>query len=118
MLSNQNPCYIRVLFLENIRGDKLMTPEEEREQIEYYTCCRIIFDHYGIETQKLQFIQELSELIQAITKDDAENFAEELADVQVMIDQFIISNPALDEKYQQIQLEKVRRQIKRINKNL
>lgn len=44
-----------------------MTPEEEREQIEYYTCCRIIFDHYGIETQKLQFIQELSELIQAIT---------------------------------------------------
>lgn len=91
-----------------------MTPEEEREQMEYYASCRIIFDHYGIEHQKLQFIQELAELIQAITKGDEKNFTEELADVQVMIDQFVISNPALDEKYQQIQLEKVRRQIKRI----
>lgn len=95
-----------------------MTAEEEREQMLYYASCRIIFDHYGIENQKLQFIQELAELIQAITKGDEENFVEELADVQVMIDQFVISNPALDAKYQQIQLEKVRRQIKRINKNL
>ena len=67
-----------------------------------------------MEKQKLQFIQELSELIQAITKGDADNFIEELAVVQVMIDQFIISNHILDIKYKKIMLEKVRRQIKRI----
>ena len=86
----------------------------EQELNEYYTCCRIIFDYYGMEKQKLQFIQELSELIQAITKGDADNFIEELADVQVMIDQFIISNHVLVIKYKKIMLEKVRRQIKRI----
>lgn len=86
----------------------------EQELNEYYICCRKIFEHYGMEKQKLQFIQELSELIQAITKGDADNFIEELADVQVMIDQFIIANHVLDIKYKKIMLEKVRRQIKRI----
>lgn len=88
-----------------------MTPDE---LIEYYTTCREIFEHYGKENQKKQFIQELAELIQALTKNDKDNFTEELADVQVMIDQFTITNPSLDAKYQEIGLEKVRRQIKRI----
>lgn len=91
-----------------------MTPEEEREQIEYYTSCRVIFDHYGQDNQKKQLIQELAELIQAVTKNNEENFIEELADVQVMIDQFLITDPELDEKFQRLQLQKVRRQIKRI----
>lgn len=91
-----------------------MTKEDICAQIEYYVSCREIFNHYGEHHQKQQLIQELAELIQAITKDDKENFIEELADVQVMIDQFTISNPELDEKYQQIQLEKVKRQIQRI----
>lgn len=51
----------------------------------YYENCRSIFLNYGLKNQKKQFIQELAELIQAITKNDFENFAEELADVQVMI---------------------------------
>lgn len=84
------------------------------EMIKYYTCCREIFDYFGEEQQKQQLIQELAELIQAITKGDEENFIEELADVQVMIDQFTICNPKLDAKYQEIQFEKVKRQIKRI----
>lgn len=81
---------------------------------EYYRNCRLIFTNYGLRNQKKQFIQELAELIQAITKSDYENFAEELADVQVMIDQFITFNPNLDKLYKQIRLEKVERQLKRI----
>jgi len=96
-------------------GEK-MTPEETREQIEYYEGCKRIIDHYGVFAQKLQFIQELAELIQAITKDDTLNFIEELADVQVMIDQFTIKYPDLDKRYRQIQLKKVKRQLRRIAK--
>ncbi len=80
----------------------------------YYENCRAIFVNYGLKNQKKQFIQELAELIQAITKNDFENFAEELADVQVMIDQFITFNPDLDKLYKQIRREKVERQLKRI----
>lgn len=86
----------------------------EKEIIKYYTDCKTIFDHYGMENQKMQFIQELSELIQAITKNEPENFVEEIADVQIMIDQFTISNHAVDSEVQRIQLEKVKRQLKRI----
>lgn len=90
----------------------------EKEQIKYYTGCKTIFDYYGIENQKLQFIQELSELIQAITKNNPDNFIEEIADVQVMIDQFCIAFPELDKKYQKFMLEKVERQLKRIEKEI
>lgn len=88
--------------------------KQEKKQIKYYTGCKTIFDYYGIEKQKMQFIQELAELIQAITKNDPKNFIEELADVQVMIDQFIISNRTRYLKIQKIMLEKVDRQLKRI----
>lgn len=92
-----------------------MTEQEEREQIEYYTSCRMIFDHYGEKNQRKQLIQELAELIQAVTKNNEENFIEELADVQVMIDQFLITDPELDEKFQKLQLLKIRRQVQRID---
>lgn len=88
--------------------------KQEKEQIKYYTGCKTIFDYYGMEHQKIQFIQELAELIQAITKKNSDNFIEELADVQVMIDQFTINDPELDKKYQKIMLRKVERQLKRI----
>lgn len=80
----------------------------------YYTGCNIIFRHYGTENQKKQLIQELSELIVAITKNDLENIIEELADVQVMLDQFKIANPELQRKSESIMLMKVKRQLARI----
>ena len=58
---------------------------EKTELINYYTGCKIIFSHYGEEHQKKQLIQELGELIIAITKDDLENVIEEMADVEVML---------------------------------
>jgi hypothetical protein len=46
---------------------------------------------FGEENQKLKAIEEMAELIQAIIK--GTNVAEELADVQIMIDQLKIIYP-------------------------
>lgn len=88
----------------------------ENEMIEYYKAETTILKHYGLKAQKQQFIQELAELIVALTKNDIDNLIEEMADVQVMIDQFTISDVDLDLKMQEIQLAKVRRQLERIKK--
>lgn len=51
--------------------------------------------HYGIENQKNQAVEEMSELIKEICKANRgmmnlENFAEEIADVEIMVDQLKI----------------------------
>lgn len=84
----------------------------------YYWDCKRIYDHYGEKQQKKQLIQELGELIVAITKEDNENFIEELADVSVMIDQFLIAYPDVDDSVKATQFKKVARQIKRIEEEL
>lgn len=86
----------------------------EKEMIEYSKAETAILKHYGLKAQKQQFIQELAELIVALTKKDLDNLIEEMADVQVMIDQFTINDVDLDLKMQEIQLAKVRRQLERI----
>ena len=87
---------------------------EKTELINYYTGCKIIFSHYGEEHQKKQLIQELGELIVAITKDDLENVIEEMADVEVMLDQFKINYPKINSKIDTAMLNKVNRQLRRI----
>ena len=49
---------------------------------------RKVWEHYGKETQKKKFIEELSELITALAKEDRRAIGEEMADVKVMIMQF------------------------------
>ena len=88
---------------------------EKTELMNYYTGCRIIFSHYGEEHQKKQLIQELSELIVAITKNDLENIIEEIADVEVMLDQFKIAKPEIQHKIDTVMLHKVKRQLQRIH---
>ena len=87
---------------------------EKTELINYYTGCKIIFSHYGEEHQKKQLTQELAELIVAITKDDLENVIEEMADVEVMLDQFKINYPKINGKIDTAMLNKVNRQLRRI----
>lgn len=48
---------------------------------------RYIADTYGLVDQAWKLVEELSELLVAIMHDDRENIAEEMADVQIMIDQ-------------------------------
>lgn len=48
-------------------------------------------NHYGPGNQRFKAIEELSELIRALARcDDAENVAEEMADVRIMLDQLEI----------------------------
>lgn len=89
---------------------------EKTELINYYTGCKIIFSHYGEEYQKKQLIQELAELIVAITKNDLENIIEEMADVEVMLDQFKIEYQSINNKIDYVMLQKVKRQLDRIHK--
>ena len=91
-----------------------MNEVEKTELINYYTGCRIIFDHYGEEHQKKQLVQELAELIVAITKNDLENIIEEMADVEVVLDQFKIANRKINGKIDRVMLQKVTRQLDRI----
>ena len=52
---------------------------------------RAAIAHYGHGNQRLKAIEELSELIRALARaDDAENVAEEMADVKIMLDQLEI----------------------------
>ncbi len=86
-----------------------------KEQLKtYYNACRFIFQNYGEDAQKRQLIQELAELIVALTKNDSENIIEEMADVQVMFDQFTLNKKCLYEKIELMQLKKVERQVNRI----
>lgn len=62
-------------------------------------------DKYGLKNQKLKLIEEMSELIQAILKDG--NVAEELADVQIMLDQLKIAYPDWI-TWEQIKLNKLK----------
>lgn len=77
--------------------------------------CGEILHHYGEEHQKEKAIEEMAELITAIKHGDRENYVEELADVQVMIEQLF---QALSSKEQQKCIvtvhNKIDRQIRRI----
>ena len=78
--------------------------------------------HYGVENQIMQSIEEIAELIQAISKcirykDDIEarnNLVEEVEDVLIMIDQLKIIMDIKDyelECYRQYKLERLERRI-------
>ncbi|MBY0755046.1 hypothetical protein K5V21_06205 [Clostridium sardiniense] len=75
-----------------------------------------ILNHYGEEAQANQLVQELGELIVAITKGDVENAMEEVADVEIMLEQFK-SFEAIDrDKIEEIKEYKIDRQLKRIER--
>ena len=46
---------------------------------------REIFLYFKSDNQKLKCIEELSELIRAISRDDRKNIIEEIADVEILI---------------------------------
>lgn len=86
----------------------------ENEYNQYCNGCKLIFEHYGEENQLNKLIEECSELIRAISRKDNVNILEEIADVQVLIDQFVIKYPKFDNSINLLKVDKVERQIKRI----
>ena len=70
---------------------------------------------YGPGAQRDKAIEELSELIQALARaDDAENIAEEMADVRIMLDQLelIFRN---SQKVARYEVQKLRRLDQRVH---
>lgn len=81
----------------------------------YYYGCKYIYTHYGFKHQTRKLLEELDELKAAIAKNDLQNMLEEMADVSVLIDQFTINSQTWERQIQKIKMEKVQRQVKRIN---
>lgn len=51
---------------------------------------KAIINHYGHTNQFNKAVEELSELIRAIVRDDKDNLIEEMADVYIMLEQLLI----------------------------
>lgn len=85
---------------------------------------KVIADHYGIESQLDILQEELSELIQAVSKfrrGDDTHILEEIADVEIMLSQveYLIYNPELPraliyDSINEIKEKKILRQLLRI----
>ena len=84
-----------------------------------------IISHYGVNAQQRQLAEEVFELQEAITAyendyeglnmgNDTNHIAEEIADVAVLLNQFIDYYDLDSEKIQEIANYKIRRQLERI----
>lgn len=80
---------------------------------------RQIADHYGLNNQMMQAIEEMGELTQAIVKvyrngldNERDGLIEELADVEIMIEQldYLLG----DNQIEKVKEYKINRQINRI----
>ena len=83
---------------------------------------RIIYV-YGPDAQKIQAIQEFSELTQAITKDinnqgSRENLIEEMADSKIMLEQMQLLFDVDDQDLEKIMDKKIERQLTRIKNSI
>ena len=72
---------------------------------------RKILNHYGIEHQKSKSIEELSELIRAISRNDSKNIMEEIADVEIMIEQLKLIYWLTPEEIQDIKKQKIEKAL-------
>lgn len=139
-ITNMFGCYGREKDLLEIMG--LLTPEEEKinSVIGYLTAEDVferitkyldrenkylkdsllkIINHYGVNGQQRQLMEEVFELQEAITlfenqKDKKEHITEEIADILVMIFQFIYFYDLNIDEITKMVKYKVKRQIKRI----
>lgn len=73
-----------------------------------------IFNYYGEQVQVEKVKEELRELIEAIENNDTENIIEEIADVEIMLEQLKMFKFFDENKYKEIKEFKINRQIKRI----
>ena len=76
-----------------------------------------IIEHYGVMPQLKYFQSEIFELNEAIIKnEDIYDIAQEIADVQVMLNQFKEYYEITDEQIEGIMNYKINRQLERIKK--
>ena len=87
---------------------------------------KAIADYYKLDTQSRQLNEELAELIQANSKylrysennsmnwEYLQNMCEEIADVQIMIEQMLYLLDIDNEAIEKIKMKKIDRQLERI----
>jgi NTP pyrophosphatase (non-canonical NTP hydrolase) len=87
---------------------------------------KTIADYYKLDTQSRQLNEELAELIQANSKylrysennsmnwEYLQNMCEEIADVQIMIEQMLYLLDIDNEAIEKIKMKKIDRQLERI----
>lgn len=73
-----------------------------------------IFSFYGYNHQANKLVEECAELVLAIAKDDTENMIEEMADVTILIEQFVEHFANYKEKFEKIREHKINRTIERV----
>lgn len=74
-----------------------------------------ILNHYGEEHQVYKLIEEMAELTVALLKQDKNNIHEELADVEIMLEQLKLMYFYNDTTKEMKKLFKLNRQLKRID---
>lgn len=74
-----------------------------------------ILKHYGEEHQVYKLIEEMAELTVALLKQDKNNIHEELADVEIMLEQLKLMYFYDDTTKEMKKLFKLNRQLKRID---
>lgn len=77
-------------------------------------------DHYGVATQLVVAIEEMAELVKEITKAfrgkaNKSNIIEEMADVEIMLDQLKLIVEISDQDVDEIKMLKILRLNNRIN---
>lgn len=85
--------------------------------------CREIADRYGYPAQSNQLMEECAELIQAVNKykrygnDEAlKNFIEEIADVEIMLEQIKYLLGVKEDDIEGVKLYKLRRVLSSVEK--
>ncbi len=88
---------------------------EIKKQIitKHFEDTRIIFNYYGEKYQLNKLVEEIGELLVAISKNDTKNIAEEMADVAVLLSQFEFHSQFGD-KIIRTRFFKAHRQVERI----
>ena len=82
------------------------------------TVYKKILNHYGEEHQVCKLMEEMAELALALLKKDVKNIHEELADVEIMLEQLKLMSFYDEEKKEIKKLFKLNRQINRINEEV
>ena len=80
--------------------------------------CKEVADRYGYPAQSNQLVEECAELIQAINKyrrygntDALDNYIEEIADVEVMLEQIKYLIGITEDQLNEVKLYKLRRTL-------
>lgn len=74
---------------------------------------KMIADHYGYDHQALKLVEEMAELTQALLKGDSVHIAEEMADVEIMMEQLRYFH-ANEAEIKIIREQKIARQLARM----